>query len=94
VTKEDKAKIWLNAAKIYGVDVAAQRKALPSDALEKLKHVYNDQGGQRENAPTGGCGGLSEVSRNKRIFRALVQGRKLNFSPFARGGQGGPSDFV
>jgi len=54
LTKEDKAKIFgLNAAKIYGVDVAAQRKALPADALEKLKHVYNSQGGQRENAAYG-----------------------------------------
>lgn len=54
LTKEDKAKIFgLNAAKIYGVDVAAQRKALPADALQRLKTVYNDQGGQRENAAYG-----------------------------------------
>jgi predicted TIM-barrel fold metal-dependent hydrolase len=54
LTKDDKAKIFgLNAAKIYKVDVNAQRKALPSDALEKLKHVYLDQGGQRENAAYG-----------------------------------------
>jgi uncharacterized protein len=54
LTKDDKAKIFgLNAAKIYKVDVAAQRKALPSDALEKLKQVYLDQGGQRENAAYG-----------------------------------------
>jgi predicted TIM-barrel fold metal-dependent hydrolase len=54
LTKDDKAKIFgLNAAKIYGVDVAAQRKALPADALQKLKTVYNGQGGQRENAAYG-----------------------------------------
>ncbi len=54
LTKDDKAKIFgLNAAKIYKVDVAAQRKALPSDALQKLKHVYLDQGGHRENAAYG-----------------------------------------
>ena len=54
LTKDDKAKIFgLNAAKIYGVDVAAQRKALPADALEKLKTVYNGQGGHRENAAYG-----------------------------------------
>ncbi len=54
LTKDDKSKIFgLNAAKIYGVDVAAQRKALPADALQKLKQVYNDQGGQRENAAYG-----------------------------------------
>jgi predicted TIM-barrel fold metal-dependent hydrolase len=54
LTKDDKAKIFgLNAAKIYGVDVAAQRKALPADSLQKLKHVYNDGGGQRENAAYG-----------------------------------------
>jgi predicted TIM-barrel fold metal-dependent hydrolase len=54
LTKEDKAKIFgLNAARIYGVDVKAQRKALPDDVLGKLKVVYHDQGGQRENAAAG-----------------------------------------
>ncbi len=54
LTKEDKAKIFgLNAARIYGVDVNAQRKALPADALSKLKTVYLDQGGQRTNAAYG-----------------------------------------
>ena len=44
LTKEDKAKIFgLNAAKIYGVDVAAKRKALPKDALSKLKTAYLEQ---------------------------------------------------
>jgi predicted TIM-barrel fold metal-dependent hydrolase len=54
LTKEDKAKIFgLNAAKIYGVDVAAKRKALPKDALEKFKAAYRDRGGQSENAAYG-----------------------------------------
>jgi predicted TIM-barrel fold metal-dependent hydrolase len=54
LTKEDKAKIFgLNAARIYGVDVKAQRQALPADALSKLKAVYHEQGGQRENAAFG-----------------------------------------
>ncbi len=54
LTKEDKAKIFgLNAAKIYGVDVNAQRKALPKDALEKLKQAYLDRGGRRDNAAYG-----------------------------------------
>ena len=54
LTKEDKAKIFgLNAAKIYGVDVKAQRQALPKDAMEKLNQAYLDQGGHRENAAYG-----------------------------------------
>lgn len=54
LTKEDKAKIFgLNAAKIYGVDVAARRSALPADALTKLKSAYQDMGGHRENAAYG-----------------------------------------
>ncbi len=54
LTKEDKAKIFaLNAARIYGIDVKAQRRALPQDALSKLKMAYHDQGGQRENAAFG-----------------------------------------
>ena len=54
LTKEDKAKIFgLNAARLYGIDVKAQRKALPADALSKLKTVYHEQGGQRENAAFG-----------------------------------------
>jgi uncharacterized protein len=54
LTKEDKAKIFgLNAAKIYEVDVAAQRKALPADALSKLKKAYHDGGGKRDNAVYG-----------------------------------------
>jgi predicted TIM-barrel fold metal-dependent hydrolase len=54
LTKEDKAKIFgLNAARIYGVDVSAQRKALPADTINKVRHAYFDQGGQRENAAHG-----------------------------------------
>jgi predicted TIM-barrel fold metal-dependent hydrolase len=54
LTKEDKAKIFgLNAAKLYGVDVKAQRKALPEDALSKFKQAYLNQGGHRENAAYG-----------------------------------------
>jgi uncharacterized protein len=54
LTKEDKAKIFgLNAARLYGVDVAAKRNALPADAMTRLKQVYLDHGGQRENAAYG-----------------------------------------
>ncbi|HZT38596.1 MAG TPA: amidohydrolase family protein [Bryobacteraceae bacterium] len=54
LTKEDKAKIFgLNAARIYGIDVTAQRKALPADTLERLKTAYLEGGGQRDNAAYG-----------------------------------------
>lgn len=54
LTKEDKAKIFgLNAAKIYGVDVEAQRKNLPKDGLSKLKVAYLEEGGMRNNAAYG-----------------------------------------
>lgn len=54
VTKEDKAKIFgLNAAKLYKVDVKAKRKALTSDALEKMKIAYVENGGQRSNEAYG-----------------------------------------
>lgn len=54
ITKEDKARIFgLNAAKIYGVDVHAQRKALPADALSRMHIAYNDMGASRENAAYG-----------------------------------------
>ncbi len=54
LTPEDKAKIFgLNAARLYGVDVAAKRNALPKDALERLKSAYLDRGGRREHAPSG-----------------------------------------
>jgi predicted TIM-barrel fold metal-dependent hydrolase len=54
LTKADKAKIFgLNAAKVYGVDVKAKRKALPADALERLKMAYLDRGGLRSNGAYG-----------------------------------------
>lgn len=50
ITDEDKAKIFgLNAARLYGVDVKAQRNALPADALSQLKEAYLDRGGMRSN---------------------------------------------
>jgi len=54
ITKEDKAKILgLNAAKLYGVDLKKPRKALPPDALERLKTAYLDRGGMRGNGAYG-----------------------------------------
>jgi predicted TIM-barrel fold metal-dependent hydrolase len=54
LTKKDKANILgLNAARVYNVDVKAKRKALPADALSKLKLAYLDRGGQRSNAAYG-----------------------------------------
>lgn len=54
LTKEDKAKIFgLNAARLYNVDVKAKRTPLPTDALEKLKVVYLEQGGARTNQAYG-----------------------------------------
>jgi uncharacterized protein len=54
LTKEDKAQIFgLNAAKIYGVDVNAQRKGLAKDSMSKLQQVYLHQGGQRDNGAWG-----------------------------------------
>lgn len=54
LTKEDKAKIFgLNAAKIYGIDVKAQRNALPKDKLSKIKTAYLGEGGLPNNAAYG-----------------------------------------
>jgi hypothetical protein len=54
ITKEDKAKIFgLNAARLYNVDVDAQRKALPKDTMSKIKQAYLDQGGTRDNVAYG-----------------------------------------
>jgi predicted TIM-barrel fold metal-dependent hydrolase len=54
LTKQDKAKIFgLNAARLYKVDVKAKRKALPADALERIKTAYLDRGGMRSNAVYG-----------------------------------------
>ena len=50
ITDEDKARIFgLNAAKLYNVDVNAQRKALPADAMERTKLAYLERGGMRDN---------------------------------------------
>jgi hypothetical protein len=43
----------LNAARIYGVDVKAQRKALPADALSRMQIAYSDMGASRESAAYG-----------------------------------------
>jgi hypothetical protein len=54
ITKEDKARIFgLNAARLYKVDVKAQRKAFKADVFDKLKTAYVDQGGQRSNSAYG-----------------------------------------
>jgi predicted TIM-barrel fold metal-dependent hydrolase len=54
ITKEDKTKIFgLNAARIYGIDVKAQRKAFPADTISRLKTAYLDGGGLRNNAAYG-----------------------------------------
>ncbi len=54
LTPQVKAKIFgLNAARIYGVDVKAKRNALPSDALEKLKAEYRQQGPMPSNTQYG-----------------------------------------
>jgi uncharacterized protein len=50
ITDEDKARIFgLNAAKLYNIDVNAQRKALPADAMERTKLAYLERGGMRDN---------------------------------------------
>ncbi len=47
LTKEIKNKIFgLNAAKVYGIDVEAKRKAIPGDYLTKLKMAYRYHGGE------------------------------------------------
>ncbi|MFO0946152.1 MAG: amidohydrolase family protein [Planctomycetota bacterium] len=54
ISKEDKEKIFgLNAAKIYKIDLEEKRKALPADALSKLKTAYLENGGHRDNAAYG-----------------------------------------
>ncbi len=54
LTKQDKAQIFgLNAAKLYKVDVNAQRKALPADVLSRVKTAYHDRGGMRSNEAQG-----------------------------------------
>jgi hypothetical protein len=54
ISNEDKAKIFgQNAARIYGIDLKARRKALPADALDKLKIAYQQSGGERSNSAYG-----------------------------------------
>ena len=54
ITKEDKAKIFgLNAARVYGVDLKAKRKAFPDDTVSRLKTAYLDRGGRRGNGAYG-----------------------------------------
>jgi predicted TIM-barrel fold metal-dependent hydrolase len=54
ISKEDKAKIFgLNAARLYKIDVHASRKALPSDAISRLRAAYVNGGGMRNNAAYG-----------------------------------------
>lgn len=54
LTKEDKAKIFgQNIAKLYNIDVNQQLKAIPGDALSKLKNQYLALGGQRTNRAPG-----------------------------------------
>jgi len=54
ITKQDKAKILgLNAARLYGIDLKKKRKALPGDALDRLKTAYLDGGGLRGNGAYG-----------------------------------------
>ena len=50
LTKQDKANVFgLNAARIYDVDVAEKRNALPAEALTKFKVAYKDAGGEASN---------------------------------------------
>ena len=54
ITREDKARIFgLNAAKIYGIDPAAARKAIRGDALGRIRAAYRHEGLQSENAVHG-----------------------------------------
>ena len=54
LTREDKAKIFgLNAARLYGVDVNDQLKALPADAIARFKTAYLNEGGEPESAAHG-----------------------------------------
>jgi hypothetical protein len=45
ITTADKEKIFgLNAAKLFKVDVKAQRKAIPDDYMSRYKAAYLDRG--------------------------------------------------
>lgn len=54
LTDADKEKILgLNAARLYGIDPDAARKALPADGLSQLKNWYGHEGGQPSNTQYG-----------------------------------------
>jgi uncharacterized protein len=54
LTDEVKRKIFgLNGARIYGIDPEAKLRALPHDALTKLKESYRAAGGMRSNTQYG-----------------------------------------
>ncbi|HEY0160882.1 MAG TPA: amidohydrolase family protein [Thermoanaerobaculia bacterium] len=54
LTDEVKRKIFgLNGARIYGIDPEAKLRALPHDALTKLKESYQAAGGMRSNTQYG-----------------------------------------
>lgn len=54
LTAEVKAKIFgLNGAKIYGIDPEAKLRALPNDALTKLRQIYKSAGGLASNTQYG-----------------------------------------
>lgn len=47
LTREIKTKIFgLNAARVFGIDVAATRNALPSDYLSRIKMAYLEEGAE------------------------------------------------
>jgi uncharacterized protein len=50
ITPQDKEKIFgLNAARVYKIDVAAKRKAIPKDYMSHIKAAYNQNGAERSN---------------------------------------------
>jgi len=50
ITKRDKEMIFgLNAARLYKIDVKAQRKAIPQDYMTRYKAAYIDSGRLRDN---------------------------------------------
>ena len=54
LTDEVKRKIFgLSSAKIYGIDPQAKLRALPDDALTKLKRAYQNSGGMASNTQYG-----------------------------------------
>ena len=54
ITEDDKARIFgLNAARIYGVDPVAARRAARSDGIGAMKAAYRNRGMQPDNAAHG-----------------------------------------